>query len=128
MRAKRYKTSLKTRMEEALSVLEKLSGDSYKSETYFRSQVAVVKESCSARQARVKRLERDTAVEVEKRQQLPGERRDMSLTASCQLAKDEESLQMLQSWVTTVSTELKKWRELRSKTAEKLILAQADCV
>lgn len=85
-------------------------------------------EVLTAKRARVKRFERDVAVQVEKWQQLLVDRRKTSETASRQLAEDGELLQELQSEVATVTEELREWHNLATETAKKLKIANADVV
>lgn len=88
--AERQNTASKGQLADAGMVLEKLSSKTFRTEADFCAAVAAVKESLGAEKAHVKRLDRVSAAEVEKKQQLLAERRETSQTARCQLVDGVE--------------------------------------
>lgn len=123
--AERRITTLKAQLDESQWALEKMTDESSKTEADFSVQVVAVEWVLNAERARVERLERDIAVETYKRQQFLVERLKTRETASYQLAKDEESLQVLHSKVAPVTAELGEWREKTAETAKKFMVSKA---
>lgn len=77
----------------------------------IRAQMVAAEEMLNAYRARVERLERDVAVEAEKRLQLLTKRRKTSETAISQNSEDGESPRELQSKVATMPVKLREWCE-----------------
>lgn len=69
---------------------------------------------------------RECATEAERWQRLFAEGREMSQTASHQLAEVEHSFQHIQSKLAAATTETNEWRELATEAAEELKVAHAD--
>lgn len=107
---------------------KRLGGETSSTNVVLQAQAVVVKEALSVERAQVERLERETAAEAEKRQQLLAKRRKTSLTASRQWVKDDESYHNLQSEIATVTAKLREWRQLTTETSEELSVALADVV
>lgn len=80
----------------------------------------------SLERAFVECLERDSAAEAENRQKLMSESREMSETASRQLAENGEWLQEIQLKVTTVTPEVCEWHALLNESVVELKVAKAD--
>lgn len=126
--AQRRVMALKSQLKEAQLALETRVGESTWTEADLKAQVLAVEEALTMETSRVERLERGAAAVAKKGQQLLAERREMSETASRQLAESGESLQVLQFKVAIVTAELREWRELATEITEKLKVANADVV
>lgn len=124
----RRTAALETKLNEVQAALEKLARELFRTEANLRVQVVAVEEAHNAERARVKRFERDIAVEVKSREQLLAEHLVTSKTASRPLAEDGESLQELQSKEATVTAEVRESHELVTETAGELKVARAGGV
>lgn len=118
--------ALAEKLPDVKTVLEKCAITKSQSEGNLRAHVVVVKKSLSAGNAHVKRLERECAAEIEKRQQLLAKRRGTSQTENLQFVEGEEQLQNLQSKKAAVTEELDEWHGLATEAAMELKAAHAD--
>lgn len=106
--AKRRITAQKRQLANAQLASEKIAAETFRTSADLRAHVDTVDELLSAERSLFERLKRKVAAEAEKRQYLLAELRELSQTASRQLAKDGKSLLDLQSKKAIATAEMKK--------------------